>query len=59
MAEAVLMCTHNKCFEQKKRKIQIFFQLKFFNFYRFRKFYVLHGHFFRNGLQNSKTHVHY
>ena len=39
LAEAVLMCTHNLCFEQKQEKYR-----KIFMFYNFRNHCILHGH---------------
>ena len=41
-ASPILICTHNQCLEQNKKKIQIY-QLKFFDFYSFRKISLLHG----------------
>ena len=45
---AILTCIQNQCFDKNKKKYQNFSNdfFFFFNFYSFRKFYILQGHVF-------------
>ena len=46
LTEAVLKCTHNPCFEQKKKKIVNKFQLKIIIFTAMKNRCILHGRVF-------------
>ena len=45
LTEAVLMCTHNLCFEQKQEKVNNFL-MKFSIFTAEKNLRILHGQFF-------------